>query len=87
MDSTEPNQISVIPSHLSVLEKYVGKVFYHEYNEIEIILLLGGIAGDAFFLCRMVWSDYVYCSDPLEVLPLFDDYLQPYDDFNVEDIQ
>lgn len=67
----------------NVLQRYVGKVFYHDYNQIEILSLFGCEAGPPFFLCRMSWSDFVYCADPLEVVTMFDDDLQPFDEYNV----
>ena len=62
------------------LEKYVGKVFYMDYNEVEIVYLLGGECGPPFFLCKWRWSDMVYCAEPLDVLPHFDDNLEPIKD-------
>ncbi len=55
------------------LEKYVGKVFYQHYSEIEILSLLGGEVGPPFYLCKWRWSDNVYCAEPLDVIVHFDD--------------
>ena len=78
---------SVKPNFLYVLQLYVGKIFYHEYHEIEVIDLLGGLADEPFFLCRMVWNNYVYCATPMDIVTMFDENLEPYDDYNVADVQ
>ena len=57
----------------ALLESYVGKVFYMDYSEVHVVLLLGGEVGPPFFLCKWVWSDQVYCAEPEEVLVHFDD--------------
>lgn len=67
----------------SVLESYVGRVFYMDYSEVQIVCLLGGEAGPPFFLCKWLWSDQVYCADPIEVVPHFDDNLNPIKDFEL----
>lgn len=67
----------------ATLEAYVGKIFYMDYNEVQIICLLGGESGPPFFLCKWVWSDHVYCAEPMDVLPHFDDLLQPIKDVDI----
>lgn len=47
-------------TNYSQLEKYVGKVFYMDYNEVDVLFLLGGECGLPFFLCKWRWSDMVY---------------------------
>lgn len=69
---------------LEILNLYVGRTFYRDYNEIDIVGLYGGIGGPPFFLCKWKWSDHVYCSDPLEVISMFDDNLKPYQRFQIE---
>lgn len=68
--------------NLSRLEKYVGKVFYMDYNEVEVLFLLGGEVAPPFFLCKWRWSDMVYCASPLDVLPHFDDNYEPIKDLD-----
>ena len=63
------------------LQKYVGKFFYHHYIEIEILDVYDGL--QPFFLCMVSWTQEVFCVDPIHVLPLFDDDMQPYDDYGV----
>ncbi len=67
----------------AILESYVGKIFYMDYNEVQIVCLLGGEAGPPFFLCKWLWSDHVYCAEPMDVLPHFDDSLQPIKDVDI----
>ena len=69
----------------SVLESYVGRVFYMDYSEVQIVCLLGGEAGPPFFLCKWVWSNHVYCANVLDVLPHFDDLKRPIKDFDLPD--
>ena len=64
----------------SALSSYVGKVFYMDYSEVKIVCLFGGEAGPPFFLCKWLWSDPVYCADPIDILPHFDDNLNPIKD-------
>ena len=65
------------------LESYVGKRFYLNFNEVDIVCLLGGEAGPPFFLCKWVWSDHVYRASVLDVLPHFDDNKTPIKDFDL----
>lgn len=65
---------------LTELQKYVGKVFVSGFNEISVELLLGGEGGPPFFMCKWIWSDQVYCCDPMEVLMHFDDNYNSLDD-------
>lgn len=66
------------------LEKYVGKTFCMDYNEVDILFLLGGVSGEPFFLCKWKWSDHVYCAPPLDVIVHFEDY-EPIKDFQLPD--
>ena len=59
------------------LQRYVGKLFYQYYNEVQVLMLLGGEAGEHFFLCKYLWTDYVYCAHPEDVVCNFDDNLNP----------
>lgn len=72
---------------IAELQSYIGKTYYNDFNSIEILSLFGGEIGSPFFLCRVDWSEWIFTADPLEVLPFFDDQKQPYDDYNVADVQ
>lgn len=67
-------------NHFTELEKYVGKTFYMDYNEVDVLLVLGGEAAPPFFLCKWKWSDSVYCADPMDVIVHFDDNYNPIKD-------
>ena len=66
--------------HYVELEKYVGKTFYMDYNEIDVLFLLGGECAPPFFLCKWKWSDCVYTSDVMDVIVHFDDNYQAHRD-------
>ena len=70
-------------SSLSVLEQYVGKIYYMDFLEIKVEMVLGGVSGPPFFLCKWIYSDQVFCSEPYEVLCNFDDNLRPIKDFEM----
>ena len=59
--------------YMNELRRYVGKVYWQDYNEVIIVDVFGGIAGPPFYMCKWLWCDYVFCSDPLDVLSNFDD--------------
>ena len=61
----------------SGLEDYVGKRFFMELHEVDIVCLLGGESGPPFFLCKTKYFDHVFCRTPMEVLPYFDDLKRP----------
>lgn len=63
--------------YMTELERYVGKVYVEEFNEIKILSLLGGVAGPPFYLCQYAWADLVFCADPMEVLVHFNDQGEP----------
>lgn len=67
----------------SPLERYVGKVFYMDFNEVEVLFLLGGECAPPFFLCKWRWSDMVYSASPLDVIPHFDDNFNPIKDVEI----
>lgn len=73
-------------NRLVTLEKYVGKTFQLDFLEVQVLYLLGGEAGPPFFLCKWVWSDYVYCADIYDVITHFDDNFNPIIDSDIDTI-
>lgn len=69
---------------LEILSLYIDRIFYMDNNEVKVVGLYGGIGGPPFFLCKWMWADYVYCADPLEVISMFDDNLNPIQRYKME---
>lgn len=65
------------------LERYVGKTYQMMYSEVQVIYLLGGEVGPPFFLCKWLWSDQVFCAEPMEVITHFDDNYNPIKDLEL----
>jgi len=55
----------------SILSSFVGKSFDKDYSKIKVLMLLGGLNGQYFFLCQWEWSGHVFCASPIEVASKF----------------
>lgn len=79
------SQIPGIPSmtigEYVALATYVGRVFYIDFREVKVEMLLEGVNGMGYYLCRWRDTDEVYFTQPLEVLIHFDDQNNPIIDF------
>lgn len=73
-------------NRLATLERYVGKTFQMGFCEVQVLFLLGGESGPPYFLCKWVWSDHVYCAEPYDVIPFFDDNLNPIRDIDLDSV-